>query len=50
MGLVLMGLRGSPAFFARKASQFQSGYVYHYAFAMLIGVVVFISWYVWFAK
>jgi len=30
---------------ARRASALQSGYVYHYAFAMLIGVVVFVTWY-----
>lgn len=28
-----------------KMSQLQSGYVYHYAFAMIIGVVVLLSWY-----
>ena len=30
---------------ARRASKLQTGYVYHYAFAMLIGVVALISWY-----
>ena len=30
---------------AQRASQLQSGYVYHYAFAMLIGVVGLISFY-----
>jgi NADH-quinone oxidoreductase subunit L len=30
---------------ARRASKLQSGYVYHYAFAMLIGVVALVSWY-----
>ena len=30
---------------ARRASALQSGYVYHYAFAMLIGVVFLLSWY-----
>ncbi|WP_259779733.1 NADH-quinone oxidoreductase subunit L [Aestuariispira ectoiniformans] len=30
---------------SKLASLLQSGYVYHYAFAMLIGVVVFVSWY-----
>jgi NADH-quinone oxidoreductase subunit L len=30
---------------AREASRLQSGYVYHYAFAMLIGVVVLVTWY-----
>jgi NADH-quinone oxidoreductase subunit L len=30
---------------AKRASKLQSGYVYHYAFAMLIGVVALVSWY-----
>ncbi|HJT11773.1 MAG TPA: NADH-quinone oxidoreductase subunit L [Dongiaceae bacterium] len=30
---------------ARQATRLQSGYVYHYAFAMLIGVVLLITWY-----
>ncbi len=30
---------------ARRAGRLQSGYVYHYAFAMLIGVVALVSWY-----
>ncbi len=32
---------------AQRAGQLQSGYVYHYAFAMLIGVVLLISWYLY---
>jgi NADH-quinone oxidoreductase subunit L len=31
---------------AQRASRLQSGYLYHYAFAMLIGVVVFVTWYI----
>jgi NADH-quinone oxidoreductase subunit L len=31
--------------FARRASALQSGYLYHYAFAMLIGVVVLVTFY-----
>ena len=31
----------------RRAAALQSGYVYHYAFAMIIGVVGFISWYLY---
>jgi NADH-quinone oxidoreductase subunit L len=31
---------------AKRASRLQSGYVYHYAFAMLIGVVALITWYI----
>ena len=29
----------------RRAVRLQSGYIYHYAFAMLIGVTAFITWY-----
>ncbi len=31
--------------FSLRASALQSGYLYHYAFAMLIGVVALITWY-----
>src|SRR3546814_697162 len=31
---------------SRRTSALQSGYVYHYAFAMLIGVVALITWYI----
>ena len=30
---------------ARRAGRMQTGYLYHYAFAMLIGVVALVSWY-----
>jgi NADH-quinone oxidoreductase subunit L len=30
---------------ARRAAALQTGYIYHYAFAMLIGVVALVSWY-----
>jgi len=30
---------------ARRASRLQTGYLYHYAFAMLVGVVGLITWY-----
>ena len=30
---------------AHEARRLQSGYVYHYALAMLIGVVVLVTWY-----
>jgi NADH-quinone oxidoreductase subunit L len=30
---------------ARRAVQLQSGYLYHYAFAMLIGVAALVTWY-----
>ncbi|MDH5488482.1 MAG: NADH-quinone oxidoreductase subunit L, partial [Rhodospirillaceae bacterium] len=30
---------------AERVSALQSGYLYHYAFSMLIGVVFMVSWY-----
>ena len=30
---------------ARRVAALQSGYLYHYAFAMLIGIVVISTWY-----
>ena len=32
---------------ARRASALQSGYVYHYAFAMLIGVAGIVTWFLY---
>lgn len=32
---------------AERASRLQSGYLYHYAFVMMIGVVGFVTWYVY---
>jgi len=31
---------------AKRAGKLQTGYVYHYAFAMLIGIVVLATWYI----
>jgi NADH-quinone oxidoreductase subunit L len=39
------GLAAATLNLARRAARLQSGYVYHYAFAMMIGVVVLITWY-----
>tara|TARA_R110002096_G_scaffold70291_6_gene168559 strand:+ start:78 stop:2009 length:1932 start_codon:yes stop_codon:yes gene_type:complete len=39
------GVAARIADIARGASRLQSGYVYHYAFAMLIGVVLLLTWY-----
>ncbi|MFN4089464.1 MAG: NADH-quinone oxidoreductase subunit L [Alphaproteobacteria bacterium] len=41
------GLAAVTRGIARQASRLQTGYLYHYAFAMLIGVVVFVSWYLY---
>ena len=39
------GLAAVTRALARRASIFQSGYIYHYAFAMMVGVVALVSWY-----
>ena len=39
------GIAASTLSLARRAAALQSGYLYHYAFAMLIGVVVLITFY-----
>lgn len=40
------GVAAASRDLARRVSRLQSGYLYHYAFAMLIGVVLFVSWYI----
>lgn len=44
-GLGPDGLAAATVDLARRGGRLQSGFVYHYAFAMLIGVVVLVSWY-----
>jgi NADH-quinone oxidoreductase subunit L len=46
-GLGPNGVAATVARTARGASKMQTGYVYHYAFAMLVGVVVFITGYIY---
>jgi NADH-quinone oxidoreductase subunit L len=44
-GLGPDGLATATRDLAVRASRLQTGYLYHYAFAMLIGVVALVSWY-----
>ncbi|MDH5750369.1 MAG: NADH-quinone oxidoreductase subunit L, partial [Rhodospirillales bacterium] len=44
-GLGPDGISAAVMNVARRAVRLQTGYVYHYAFAMLIGVVFLISWF-----
>jgi len=44
-GLGPDGLAATTQALSRRTSLLQTGYVYHYAFAMLIGVVLLVSWY-----
>ena len=39
------GVAAGVADIARRAGRLQTGYVYHYAFAMLAGVALFVTWY-----
>jgi NADH-quinone oxidoreductase subunit L len=41
------GVASASRGLARRFSRLQTGYVYHYAFAMMVGVVILVSWYVW---
>jgi len=40
------GVAAATVDIARRAAKLQSGYVYHYAFAMLLGVCALITWYI----
>jgi NADH-quinone oxidoreductase subunit L len=44
-GLGPDGVAAATRDLARQASRLQTGYVYHYAFVMLIGVVALVTWY-----
>ena len=35
-------------FFSKNLSLFQSGYLYHYAFVMLGGLVIILTWFVYY--
>ncbi len=39
------GVAAAAVSLARRAARLQSGYLYHYAFAMLIGVAAMVTWY-----
>ena len=41
------GIAAAAKSIARRASALQSGYVYHYAFAMLIGVAGIVTWFLY---
>jgi NADH-quinone oxidoreductase subunit L len=40
------GVAAAALVLARRASRLQTGYLYHYAFAMLIGITGLITWYI----
>ncbi|MDJ0894472.1 MAG: NADH-quinone oxidoreductase subunit L [Alphaproteobacteria bacterium] len=40
------GIAATAREFGRQVSKLQTGYLYHYAFAMLIGIVAIVTWYI----
>jgi len=43
-GLIVNGSTRVIAWFSANVRQVQSGYLYHYAFAMIIGLIALIGW------
>ncbi len=48
-GLIVNGTARSIGWFAGIARRLQSGFLYHYAFAMIIGLLVLLTWFVFLA-
>ncbi len=46
-GLLVNGSARAVGWFSGIARQLQSGYLYHYAFAMIIGLLAFIALFVY---
>jgi NADH-quinone oxidoreductase subunit L len=44
------GVAAATQVIAKRVARMQSGYLYHYAFAMLIGVAAFVTWYIFNAR
>ncbi len=44
-GVMVNGSGKLIRWFARVARNLQTGYIYHYAFAMVLGVLVFLVWF-----
>jgi NADH-quinone oxidoreductase subunit L len=44
------GVAAATKVIAQRVARLQTGYLYHYAFAMLIGVAVFVTWYMFNAR
>jgi NADH-quinone oxidoreductase subunit L len=46
-GIVINGTANSIGRFAGWVRHLQTGYLYHYAFAMVIGMVAVVGWFIW---
>jgi NADH-quinone oxidoreductase subunit L len=49
-GLIVNGSARVVGWVAGVVRHVQSGYLYHYAFSMIIGLLLLMSWFVWFAS
>ena len=47
-GVLVNGTANSVGRLAAVMRQLQSGYLYTYAFAMIIGLTMFLGWLIWF--
>jgi NADH-quinone oxidoreductase subunit L len=48
-GLLVNGSARLVGWLSGIVRQVQSGYLYHYAFSMIIGLLLLLSWFIWFA-
>jgi len=46
-GIVVNGAARLVGAFSRLMRRLQTGYIYHYAFAMIIGVALLLGWWIW---
>ncbi|RYG07770.1 MAG: NADH-quinone oxidoreductase subunit L, partial [Burkholderiales bacterium] len=49
-GTLVNGSARVVGWFSGVARRLQSGYIYHYALAMILGVFVLMTWFVWLRK
>jgi NADH-quinone oxidoreductase subunit L len=49
-GAMVNGSARGVAWIAGVVRWFQTGYIYHYAFAMIVGVFVLMTWFVWLSR
>lgn len=47
-GVFVNGSGSLIRWFAQTSRRLQTGYIYHYALAMVLGILVFLAWYRWF--
>ena len=45
-GIGPYGIAALVAAWSRRISKVQSGYIYHYAFGMLVGIFLLVTWHI----